>query len=274
LLTLRFAGRHFYQDDGFTQAGNLAYIGLFSLFPFLIVVVSAASLIGETGWGARFAGQLLAQLPSNVAGTLAGPMRQATTDYGKALTVGILGTVWTAASGLEAARSALNRAYGVRAPKALWRRRLQSLGLILLAAFATMMWMAFLVVGPVVWSSVAPYLLPDPDLKHAWSALRYVVSAGVSFATVATFYYILPNRWIALRWVLPGAFLAVVLWLIAATLFSGYLSIFGAFTSMYGSLSGVVVVLLFFYVSGVIFIFGAEFNAAIAEIEDRSLRHG
>jgi membrane protein len=274
LLTLRFAGRHFYQDDGFTQAGNLAYIGLFSLFPFLIVVVSAASLIGETDWGARFASQFLAQLPSNVAGTLAGPMRQATSDYGKALTVGIIGTVWTAASGLEAARSALNRAYGVRAPKALWRRRLQSLGLILVAAFATMMWMAFLVVGPVVWSSVAPYLLPNPDLNHAWGVLRYLVSAGVSFAAVSTFYYILPNRWIAWRWVLPGALLAVVLWLAAATLFSGYLSVFGAFTSMYGSLSGVVVVLLFFYVSGVIFIFGAEFNAAIAEIEDRSLRRG
>ena len=74
------------------------------------------------------------------------------------------------------------------------------------------------------------------------------------------------------RWVLPGALLAVVLWLTVAALFSGYLSVFGAFTSMYGSLSGVVVVMLFFYVSGAIFIFGAEFNAAVAEIEDRSLR--
>jgi membrane protein len=274
LLAFRFAGRHFYQDDGFTQAGNLAYIGLFSLFPFLIVVVAAASLVGETDWGTRFAGQLLAQLPSNVASTLAGPMRQATSDYGKALTFGIVGTVWTAASGLEAARSALNRAYGVRAPKALWRRRLQSLGLIMVAAVATMMWMALLVVGPVVWSSVAPYFPPNPSLKHAWGVLRYLVSAGVSFAAVSTFYYILPNRWIAWRWALPGALLSVVLWLSAAALFSGYLSAFGAFTSMYGSLSGVVVVLLFFYVSGVIFIFGAEFNAAIAEIEDRSLRRG
>lgn len=264
---------HFMEDDGLTMAGHLAYIGLFSLFPFLLFVVALARLIGETGWGAAFARFLLSNLPPGVAGILAEPVQQAAGhSAGGALTFGVLGTLWTSATALEAARSILNRAYGARRRHALWRRRLQSAVLVLIASVSAMVWMALLVVGPVIWAAVEPLLMLDPVWGQVWATVRYLVSAGVLLAAVSIFYSVLPARRVAWRWVFPGAVVAVALWLSASALFSFYLSYFHAFTSMYGSLGGVMIVLFFFYVSGVIFILGAEFNVALAEIEHPEFR--
>ena len=129
-----------------------------------------------------------------------------------------------------------------------------------------------LVVWPVLWSYLQPML--DLPSEQTWinGALRYSLAVALLYLVVALLYRWLPSRHLPLREILPGAAVTVILWVILAGLFSWYLQNLGRFSVTYGSLGGIVVTLLFFYVSATIFIFGAEINSARRRAEAARLR--
>jgi membrane protein len=265
---------HFDRDGGFVLAGHIAYMSVLSLFPFLIFLVSVAGLLGQTEQGREFVAYGLAQLPPEVARVLARPIDEVLSQSGGGLlTFGVVGTLWTASSGLEAARTIFNRAFGVTQGPPFWRSRIQSVLLIILISFLVPIGMSLLVIGPVVWDAVQRFVYIPPIWDWLWLALRYSLSAALLFATISALYFILPYRRMRPRWVFPGALLTVVLWMLLGTLFSLYLAYFGRYSVTYGSLGGVIIALVFFYLVGTIFIFGAEVNAAIARTEGRIARH-
>ncbi len=266
---LRDSLRHFLRDDGFVLAGHLAFMGLLSLFPFLIFLVALAGFVGQTEIGTQMVAFLLENLPESVAGTLEQPIIEVMQDTrGGLLTVGIIGALWTASNGLESLRTALNRAYDVPRRPPYLRRRAESIVLVMIASLIIMTGMASLVFGGILWDYARDYAGLDRDFRLPWRLARWSLSAGLLFAAIVALYRILPARRLRWRWVLPGAVVALALWLSAGSLFSVYLRHFNQYALTYGSLGGVVIAMVFFYILGIIFIFGAEVNAAIARSEE------
>ncbi|MGI9420567.1 MAG: YihY/virulence factor BrkB family protein, partial [Geminicoccaceae bacterium] len=178
------------------------------------------------------------------------------------MTVSILAALWAVSSAFEAARYALNLAYEVKQTRAVWRQRLQSMLMVLLFAVGIILIMVTMVAVPIAWTLVDLFEFTAIEWRPRYATIRLLLSAALLLALILPLYIWLPNRRLSTLDVLPGAFLAVLMWLAGASFYSWYLLNLGRFTVTYGSLGGVVATLLFFYISALIFIFGAEVNAA------------
>ena len=264
---------HLINDGGMTYAGHIAFMTLFSSFPFLIFLTTLASEIGQTDAAREFVTMALAALPPEVSAAIEPAVEEVmSTRRTGLMTVSILASLWATSSGIEALREALNKAYGVEEPRSIWFCRLQSLAFTIIFSICIILVTVVLVIGPVVWSYIQPLLDVPWEWNPVYAALRYFVSIALLYVVVASLYRWLPSRHLPLREILPGAAVTVVLWAVLATLFSWYLQNLGRFSVTYGSLGGIVLTLMFFYISALIFIFGAEINSARRRAEAARLR--
>ena len=264
---------HLIDDGGMTYAGHIAFMTLFSMFPFLIFLTTLAGELGQTEQVREFITMALGLLPPEVAQAIRPAIEEviATRRTGL-MTISILASLWAVSSGIEALREALNKAYGVEEPRSIWFCRLQSLLFTILLSISIIIVMLVFVVGPVVWSYVDPHIEVPWHWGWFYEAMRYLLAISILYLVVALLYRWLPSRHLPWREILPGAAVTVVLWLALASLFSLYLRNLGRFSVTYGSLGGVVLTLMFFYLSAVIFIFGAEINSARRRAEAAQLR--
>ena len=271
----------FLEDDGLVLAGHLAFITILSMFPFIIFLVALTGFLGQTNLGTEALNFLFSIMPDMVRDTLRPPIMEVVSNQrADLLTFGIVFTIWTASSGLEALRSVLNRALGAVEVRPTWRRRVVSLGFVVMFSGLMMLGVMLLVLGPVIWEGANDLCTRDGFWTDAliwfcefpetwglvWLGLRYTITALLFMIVITVLYQVLPARRLKLRHTVPGAFLAQVLWLAVASGFSQYLKYSSDYSVTYGSLGGIVIALVFFYVMGAIFILGAEFNAALAHI--------
>jgi membrane protein len=264
---------HLIYDGGMTYAGHIAFMTLFSLFPFLIFLFTLAGEIGQTEAARNFVTMALSALPREVSQAIRPAIEGViSTRRTGLMTLSIVAALWAVSSGIEALREALNKAYGVEDSRPIWFCRLQSLAFTIIFSVSIIVVMIVLVIGPVLWSYIVPLLKVPWEWGWFYELLRYVISIGLLYLVVALLYRWLPSRHLPRREVLPGAAVTVLLWLILASLFSLYLQNLGRFSVTYGSLGGIVVTLMFFYISGLIFIFGAEINSARRRAEAERLR--
>jgi membrane protein len=264
---------HLIYDGGMTYAGHIAFMTLFSLFPFLIFLFTLAGEIGQTEAARDFVTMALSALPREVSEAIRPAIEGViSTRRTGLMTLSIVAALWAVSSGIEALREALNKAYGVEDSRPIWFCRLQSLAFTIIFSISIIVVMIVLVIGPVLWSYIVPLLKAPWEWGWFYELLRYVISVGLLYLVVALLYRWLPSRHLPRREVLPGAAVTVLLWLILASLFSLYLQNLGRFSVTYGSLGGIVVTLMFFYISGLIFIFGAEINSARRRAEADRLR--
>jgi membrane protein len=264
---------HLVYDGGMTYAGHIAFMTLFSSFPFLIFLTTLAGEIGQIEAAREFVTMALGALPDEVAA----PIRPAidevmSTRRTGLMTISIVASIWATSSGIEALREALNTAYGVEESRSIWFCRLQSLAFTIIFSICIILVMLVLIIGPVLWSYIQPLLDVPWEWGWVYEALRYFVAVALLYLVVALLYRWLPARHLPPREILPGAAVTVVLWVALASLFSLYLQNLGRFSVTYGSLGGIVITLLFFYVSALIFIFGAEINSARRRAEAARLR--
>jgi membrane protein len=254
---------HFINDGGTTQAGSIAFTTLFALFPFLIFLTTLAGEFGQEEAAQRFVDLSLEGLPAEVVSTIRPAIDQVVNVRRTGLmTVSILVAVWTASSGLEALRTALNYAYGIEDSRAWWLLRLQSIVFTIIMSVAILVLMIVVVAGPFIWDFLVDLFKVPASWGWIYTAVRYLLAVLLLYAMVALLYQWLPNRRLRGYEILPGAAVTVVAWLVTASLFSLYLQNLGRFSVTYGSLGGIVVTLMFFYLSAAIFIFGAEINGA------------
>jgi membrane protein len=264
---------HLVNDGGLTYAGHIAFMTLFSSFPFLIFLTALAGEIGQTEAAREFITMLLGALPNEVSEAIRPAVVEVmSTRRTGLMTISILAALWATSSGIEALREALNKAYGVEETRPIWLLRLQSLAFTIIFSIGIIVVILVLVVGPVLWSYIQPLL--DVPWEWGWfyEALRYFVAVALLYILVALLYRWLPSRHLPRREILPGAAVTVVLWVALASLFSLYLQNLGRFSVTYGSLGGIVITLMFFYISALIFIFGAEINSARRRAEAARLR--
>jgi membrane protein len=261
-------------NDGFIHAGNLAYLSILALFPFFILAAAVAQLLGRGEDGARTVATILGELPPNVASTLSGPIQEVlTARTGPLLWFGAIVGLWTAASFVETIRDILRRAYGVKYCAPFWEYRLGSLAFIMVAVVILM----FAFAASVTLSSTqhaVEALFPFADDVIGALELFRVAQAVALFATFyALFYVLTPTRYRkhgCRKW--PGALLITLWWLATVELMPQVLGWIGGYSITYGSLAGVMIALLFFFVIGLGVVMGAELNAALAEGGATALR--
>jgi len=261
-------------NDGFIHAGNLAYLSLLALFPFIILAAAIANLLGQSGDAQLAVANILAQLPSNVAKTLREPINEVlTARTGPLLWLGALVGLWTATSFTETIRDILRRAYGVKYSAPFWEYRLGSIALIVGAVVLMMLAFTVTLVLRSIQSAIEAWL---PVAHNVATMIAYfrIVPGLALFATIYVLFYVLtPSRYRrpeCLKW--PGALFVTLWWMATVEVLPWALSIFGGYNLTYGSLAGVMVVLIFFFIVGLGVVAGAELNAALAEVRATALK--
>lgn len=261
----------FDKHDGIAHAGNMAFLGMLSLFPFMIFLVALSGLFGQTQAGQDAIALILETLPPEVADTVQGPIAGIIRNTsGKVLTISIVFALWTAASGVEAARTTVSLAFGKHLQRPLWRRRLESLVIVVLAATLAISGMTLLVLGPVTLDLISEFMaasdlgVVSPEIYNMWKLLRFFISPVALFVAIWGMYLALSpqRRHLEKCYKGPGALLALVVWVATATGFSTYLKYADNLDITYGGLAGVLVAQIFFFVVSMGFILGAELNAA------------
>jgi membrane protein len=260
------AGWRLTEHDGLMVAGYMAFAAFTSLFPFLIFLAALVSVLGTRETADQIVEGMFLFLPGDVARTLAPAVHEVMAGRrGGLLTFGVLATLWTASSGVEALRDALNRAYEAKDWQPIWWRRLQSIVVVVVGALILFVASLAVILGPVLWRLLEIFGHSSTEEELVWTIGRYAVGTVVLAAGLVTLHRWLPNHHLVTRAVLPGALLTLGLWLVGASLFSLYLGTVADYSGVYGSLGGVVITLFFFYLSGALFILGAEYNAVRLE---------
>ena len=261
-------------NDGFIHAGNLAFLALLALFPFFILAAALAQILGQTESGAQTVATILAQLPSEVASTLRRPVAEVlSARTGPLLWIGGIVGLWTAGSFVETIRDILRRAYGVKYSAPFWHYRLSSIAVILGAVVLLMFAFAITVVLTSVQHAIAAWVPFADNVVDALNIYRYLPAVALFATNYILFYLLTPTRYRrkgCRKW--PGALLITLWWLATVEVLPEAIGLLGGYDLTYGSLAGVMVVLIFFFMVGLGVVAGAELNAALAEASPTALK--
>jgi membrane protein len=261
-------------NDGFIHAGNLAYLSLLALFPFFITAAAIAQLLGQSEDGQKTVATILSKLPPDVASVLAGPTAEVlTARTGPLLWFGAIVGLWTAASFIETIRDILRRAYGVQFCAPFWTYRLGSIGLIIAAVLILMAAFGASVALSSVHFFVIEKIPASAGLATELGFYRIAPAVALFITFYFTFLVLTPARYRTKecrKW--PGALLITAWWLATAEILPTALTLLGGYDLTYGSLAGVMIALIFFFVIGLGVVTGAELNAALAETGGHALK--
>lgn len=261
-------------EDGFVHAGNLAYLALLALFPFLILAAAIAHLIGAGEDGQLTVTTILARLPVEVRDVLKTPIAEVLEGRsGNLLWFGAIVGLWTAASFIETIRDILRRAYGVKYSASFWQYRLGSMAVIVAAVILLLIAFGLTIFLTSAHHYVVAKLPFSEGLGRTLGLYRIAPGVTLYVTFYILFLALTPSRYRKLgcrKW--PGALLVTVWWLLTVELLPAAIGAFGGYALTYGSLAGVMVVLVFFFVIGLGVVMGAELNAALADPGDTALK--
>lgn len=249
-------------------AGYMSFTALLAIFPFMIVIAAFMSFLGTEDDLHRIVELMFDTLPKEVAQTLEPAVAEVVVGRQTGfLTFGILTTLWAASNGIEAVRLAFNRAYNVGHVRSFVVRRLQNFAFVLLAGLMVPLMSFLIVLAPLVWRAASMWVDFGLTFHFFFIVVRYGIAILALFATLLVLHLWLPNRGQHFRDVLPGVVFTVLLFILAGTGFSLYLSYFSNFSVTYGSMASVVIALMFFYLTSVIVILGAYVNAGMKRFQ-------
>lgn len=267
VFVLRQTIGEFSRDQCSDLAAALTYYAVLSLFPALVVVMS---LLGVLGQGERTADSILQIVDDVSPGAAVDVLREPIENLvnspsaGIALVAGVLGALWSASGFVGAFGRAMNRIYEVEEGRPVWKLRAQQLmltlvGLVVAAAVALLL----AVSGPVA-EAVGGYLGIGETGVAIWNVVRWPVLLALVVVGVAMLYYLGPNvRQPKFRWISVGAAVAILTWVVASLGFGFYVANFGNYNKTFGALAGVIVFLLWVWLTNLALLFGAEIDAEL-----------
>jgi membrane protein len=262
----------FNKNEGWAIASHIALSALMALFPFLIFVTAlAASLFGSLELADETARILLEAWPEVIAEPLEREIRNVMRGLrGDVLTFAVAIAIFFASSGIESLRIGLNRAYGVRETRPWWLLRIESIAYVIVGA-AAMLALSFLVVlYPLMWTTAIQYASWFERFENLLEFVRLAAAAIVLIVALFVAYWWLPAGSRRFHEIWPGILVTLMLWLGAGIVFGRYLANFAyAYVTYYAGLASVMASLVFLYLVAMIFIFGAELNAAITRARQR-----
>jgi membrane protein len=266
-----------FMDDGLTDwAAALTYYGLLSLFPGLIALVSIVGLVGDPTSATETITEVVTALgPESAAQTFAGPIESVASDRGAAgvaFVGGLAVALWSASGYVGAFIRASNVIYETREGRPFWKLRpLQIVVTLAMVVLGVMLAVGLVLTGPVVDAIADPVGLSSTAVT-IWNIAKWPVMAGVFILMVSILYYASPNAKLrGFKWITPGSLVAIVVWAIASAAFALYVANFGSYDKTYGTLGGLIVLLVWLWISNLAILFGHELNAELergAEIEE------
>jgi membrane protein len=253
-----------YEDDCLGLAAQLAYYFFLALFPAILFVFALASFFpvsdalekGVATFGQFAPPEMLRFVTDQFA-------RVANADSGGLLTLGILGAVWSSSAALVAIITALNRAYDIEDARPWWKVRLVAIGLTLGLSVLVLVAFSLVVAGPTVAEALGQRFGFGPVFEWTWKILQWPLAFFLVSTAFGLVYYFAPDAEQDWVWITPGAVLATLLWLGVSLAFRFYVVNLSDFNATYGAVGGVVMLLLWFYLSGLAMLIGAETNAEI-----------
>ena len=268
------------EDRVFGHAAELGFYFLFALFPTLVCASSILGLAARSAW--QFYDKLLDYLaiviPTSALGTVLQTFNETTAAATSGrVTFGLIAAVWSASVGISAIQDTLNAVYKIRDSRSYFVARIQAIGLTILLTLVVTLGLASMLLGDY-YARLTELRIPDFLLRFAaTNSIRltsWVIACVLLALTFAMLYYWAPDskarRW---HWLTPGGTVGIAGWLLTSYGLRIYLHYFNNYTVTYGSLGAVIILLMWFYITGLMLLLGAEINSQIeAAAAERILR--
>ena len=246
------------------KAAQLSYYFLFALFPFLVFLVTLLAYLPVQGSADEMVTRVGQIMPDAATQILKQRLTGITqVQRPRLLTFGLLITLWSASRGVDAIRTALNMAYDVKETRPWWKTQGMAIALTVFGAVLVPLSVAGFALGGTAGEWVADHLGVARYYAIVWGWLRWPITALLIMLVVAVLYYLLPDVEQEWRFITPGSVVGTLLWLLATWGFTQYAEQFGTYDVTYGSIGGVIVLMTWLYITGIVFILGGEINAAL-----------
>ena len=246
------------------RAAQLSYYFVFALFPFLFTVVTLAAYLPVQGTVDQLLARLDPLVPDEAMDIIRNQLVSLTTrQRPKLLTLGVLLAIWSASRGVDALRTSLNLSYDVKESRKWWKVQAIAIGITIATSGLMLLAITGLALGSSLGLALAEKLHVDRGWAVLWSWLRWPITASGVMLVLALLYYFLPDveqRW---RYITPGSVAGTILWLLLTWGFSMYAENFATYDKTYGAIGGVIVLMTWFYIGGLVFIVGGELNALL-----------
>jgi len=250
--------------DALGLSAQLAYFFLLSLFPFLLFLVTLVGYLPiDEDYLMRFLdsyapGEIMTLIESNLT-------RLVNVQNGSLLSVGIIGTLWSASNGVNAITKAFNRAYDVEEDRPFIVSRL--IAILLTIAMIAVISIALLlpIFGELIGSYIFSFIGLSENFIQIWNMSRWIISSAVFLIVFIALYMLAPNMKVKLKHSIWGALFATLSWQVVSLGFSFYVNSIGNYSATYGSLGTIIVLMIWFYISGIIIITGGVINSIVKE---------
>jgi membrane protein len=264
---LRKTRREFGADQCTDLAAALTFYSVLALFPAAIALVSLLGVVGQAQNSVDTVLQVLQPLVSSgTLDTVRPSLEQIAHSQGAgpALVLGILGALWSASGYVSAFSRAMNRIYAIDEGRPFWKLRPVMLLVTLVAILLVALVLVMLIVSGALATSIGDQIGLGSQALQAWNIAKWPVIVVVVMLVVAMLYYATPNvRQPRFRWLSLGAAVAIVIWVVASVAFAFYVATFGSYDKTYGSLAGVVVGLLWIWITNLALLLGAEIDSEL-----------
>jgi membrane protein len=266
LATLKRTATEFQEDNLSDWAAALTYYGLLALFPALIAMVSLVGLVGDPKSTTSSLTEIVTEIgPASAAQTFSGPIESIASNQsaaGLAFVLGLAAALWSASGYVGAFARASNIIYETPEGRPFWKLRpLQILVTLAMIVLMALLALGLVLTGPVVEAVAGPIGLGDTAVS-VWNIGKWPVMVAIFIVMVDVLYYASPNvKLRGFRWVTPGSLVAIVVWAVASALFAVYVANFGSYDKTYGTLGGLIALLVWLWISNLAILFGHQLNA-------------
>ena len=261
---IRRTVKEFIADDCLGLAAQLSYYFFLALFPALLFLLGWASFFSLSGISDQVVVSLGSFMPAEVLAILQDQIRViSNADHGGILTIGFAGALWSSSAAITSIVGSLNRAYDIDEGRPWWKVRLIAIGLTLGLALLVMVSFTLVMAGPTLAETLASRLSLGSVFEWSWKIVQWPLIVALISMAIGLVYYFGPDAEQEWEWITPGALLATILWLAISLAFKFYVTQFADYNAAYGTIGGVIMFLLWFYISGLALLAGAELNAEI-----------
>ena len=252
------------RDDAQGLASQLAYYFFLALFPALLCLLAIASFFPLQNFTDDVVRVIGPFAPQEMVGIIRQEMTKiAEGQHGGLLTVGLLGALWSSSSAMVAVIGAMDKAYSIEEGRPWWTRRLTAILLTVALSVLTVIAFTLIVAGPQLADTLATYSGLGSAFVWTWKIAQWPLAFLLVVVGINLIYYFAPDAEQDWAWITPGSLVAAILWLLGSLGFSFYAVNFGNYEATYGAIGGVILLMLWFYLSGLVIVIGAEMNAEI-----------
>ncbi len=257
-------------DDAMGMAAQIAFYAMLGLFPFMIFLLS---FISTFPLGEKLQPLLLTaledQMPVEAAHYVTNIVMELIPQSNQGLlSFGLLAGLWGASMAVGALITTINRAYNIRPRRNIVTQKFLAIGLTLGLSGVWLLAMTIILVGPQITQLVLEWMGIVSETNTFWTSLRLPMAFLLNLIALSVLYYVAPEAKQRFRWILPGAFTSTLLWLLASSAFRVFLRNFGHYNKTYGSLATVVILMIWLWISGLLFLLGAEINSLMKRMEE------